>query len=180
MKQKLLLLLLVTAITRDATAQDSTANTPGFLRARAMTKGGRLTEAWLYSVTDTTLLLSWEKRLPRITDTVRGIGLQRFGYDDLEYVTFFRRGGTGRSILIGFAIGAATGAIAGFASGDDPPGFFALTAGEKALAVGLLGGAVGTITGLIIGVAGHRTFIINGKRDRFLRMSQKMAARLGQ
>jgi hypothetical protein len=180
MKHKLFLLLVMTAITGDAFAQDSTTNAPAFLRARAMTRGGRATEAWLYTVTDTTLLLSWEKRLPRLYDTTRGKGIQSFGYKDLEYVTYFRRGAIGRSILIGFVIGAATGAIAGFASGDDPPGFFALTAGEKALAVGLFGGAVGTITGLIIGAASHRTFIINGRRDRFARMSQKLAARLGQ
>lgn len=180
MKHKLFLFLLMTAIAGDASAQDSTANSPAFLRARAMTRGGRATEAWLYSVTDTTLLLSWEKRLPRLYDTTRGKGIQSFGYQDLEYVTYFRRGAMGRSILIGLAIGATTGAIAGFASGDDPPGLFALSAGEKAFAVGLLGAATGTITGLIIGAASHRTFIINGKRDRFARMSQKLAARLGQ
>ena len=169
----------MTALAANVSAQDNATGKAVFLNARLMTRQGGLTTGYLYSLSDTALLLSSEKRLPRMYDTSTNRGIRNFGYRDLEYVTISRHGRTGRSILIGFAIGATTGALAGFASGDDPPGWFALTAGEKAFGVGLLGAGVGAITGLIIGVAGHRTFIINGKKEKFTRMSQKLASRLG-
>lgn len=85
-----------------------------------------------------------------------------------------------RSVLIGLCIGAATGAIIGYASGDDPSDqWFALTAREKAEAVGVFGGFVGALTGLIIGVAAHRTFVIKGKKEKFDHMSRRLAARIG-
>ena len=54
---------------------------------------------------------------------------------------------------LGTLIGAGGGALLGFASGDDPPGWFSFTAGEKAEmgAVGL--GAVGLVVGTVVGVA---------------------------
>jgi hypothetical protein len=44
---------------------------------------------------------------------------------------------------IGFLTGALTGAVVGFADGDDPPGWFSMTAEQKAgvLAVGPVAGA---------------------------------------
>jgi len=49
--------------------------------------------------------------------------------------------------LIGIAIGIPIGAAIGYAGGDDPPGWFSMTAGQKACALGILGGVVGFIAG---------------------------------
>jgi hypothetical protein len=176
----LLFLFFVTAAVAGAQAQDTTIYPPRYMAARIMTPHGAIREGYLYAVSDSALMLSLERRLPNFHDTAAHSGIRSFGYRDLQYVTVHRRGGIGRSVLIGLAIGAATGAIAGFASGDDPKDqIFALTAGEKGLAVGIFGGTVGAITGLIIGVAAHRTFVINGKKEKFDDMSRKLAARMG-
>ena len=56
--------------------------------------------------------------------------------------------------LIGLLAGAGVGAIAGLASGDDPPGWFSFTAEQKAImgavVLGGIGGAVGLIAGALI------------------------------
>ena len=65
-----------------------------------------------------------------------------------------QKGGFGRGAWIGALIGLGTGALAGLISGnDDPNTFLAMTAGEKALILGTLGGAGGAIIGGIIGLA---------------------------
>ena len=53
----------------------------------------------------------------------------------------------------GFLIGAAGGAVVGLLSGDDPPGFLSLTAGDKALVLGITLGTGGVVIGAIIGAA---------------------------
>jgi hypothetical protein len=65
-----------------------------------------------------------------------------------------RSGGQGalRGAGLGLLIGGASGAIVGFASGDDDPAqWFAFTAEEKALALGVVLGAGGALVGGIIG-----------------------------
>jgi len=62
-----------------------------------------------------------------------------------------RKSNVRRGALIGFLAGAGVGVIAGFAGGDDPPGFISFTAEEKA-ALGAFGlGAGGGLVGLIAG-----------------------------
>jgi hypothetical protein len=86
-------------------------------------------------------------------------------YNDLGEIYVRRKGSTGRGILYGVIAGAATGAIIGLASGDDPPcetnpsDFFGLgyglcnafrtTAGEKALGGGVVLGLGGGIIGAL-------------------------------
>ena len=101
MKQFLFLFVLLPAVAGSLMAQDSTTEKPDILNARIMTRQGRLTNGYLYSIADTTLLLSWEKRLPRMYDTTTTHGVRSFGYRDLEYVTIYRRGSTGRCICSG-------------------------------------------------------------------------------
>lgn len=160
-------------------AQDTPVLKGPILNARIQTTGGRLNEGYVYAVSDTALLLSPFKRRLNINDTASRDGLRSYPFRDLEYVTIHRNGGTGRSVLIGLCIGAVTGAVAGFASGDDPSSqFIRLSAGEKAFGVGVFGGMVGGLIGLVVGVGGHHTFVIKGKKEKFDNMSQKLAARM--
>lgn len=66
--------------------------------------------------------------------------------------------GAGQGLGIGALSGAGLGAMAGFADGDDPPGFMSFSAGAKA-GMGAVGGAlVGGVIGLAAGAAsGSRT-----------------------
>ena len=58
-----------------------------------------------------------------------------------------RRRHTLQGAGIGALAGVASGALLGFADGDDPPGFLSMTASEKAA----LGGATLGVAGLVIG-----------------------------
>ncbi len=162
-------------------AQDSMAYRPAPLNTRLITAKGQINDGYLYAISDTALLLSAERRRPNIHDTVAHEGMRSFAYQDLKFVTIHKRGGTGRAVLIGCLVGAITGAVSGYASGDDPSNqFFSFTATDKARILGAFGGFVGAVTGLIVGVAAHRSFVINGKKERFDRMSRALALRIGQ
>jgi hypothetical protein len=174
------LLLLLTAAAVGSQAQDTSTYPPHQMAVRILTAHGGISEGYVYAVSDSALMLSWQRRRATLYDTTAQTGIKSFGYKDLQYVTIHKRGGTGRSVLVGFLIGAVTGAIAGLASGDDPKDqLISLTASEKALGVGIFGGTVGAVTGLICGLAAHRTFVINGKKEKFDHMSRKLSTRMG-
>lgn len=84
---------------------------------------------------------------------------------EIDTVRIVKKAKVLKGIGIGFAAGAGTGAVVGFASGNDEPGgFFNFTAGEKALIVGAALGTVGVILGAIFGaVAGSdQTLAVSG------------------
>ena len=108
--------------------------------------------------------------------------------ENLKSFTVKRKNSALKGALIGFGIGAATGIIIGFASGNDPVmaypssdndpfglaslgvalnNAFAMTAGEKALAGGIALGGTGAIIGTIIGAVAKKKFIIGGKKEKF-------------
>jgi hypothetical protein len=65
-----------------------------------------------------------------------------------------RHSAAGKGAALGFLIGAMTGAVAGLAQGDDPPdSFVRLTAGQKGLVLGVVGGGAGALLGVIIGAS---------------------------
>ncbi|MEJ7813164.1 MAG: hypothetical protein WKG32_22330 [Gemmatimonadaceae bacterium] len=54
---------------------------------------------------------------------------------------------------MGLLIGAAGGAVLGYASGDDESGFIAFSAGEKAVLSGVVFGVLGTVIGGLAGLS---------------------------
>jgi hypothetical protein len=56
-----------------------------------------------------------------------------------------------RGAGMGLLIGGGVGAILGLASGDVPPGWFAFTAEDKAILLGVTLGTVGTVAGAVAG-----------------------------
>lgn len=97
-----------------------------------------------------------------------------YNYDQLRQVTIRRKGSTGRGAGYGALIGLGFGAIGGLISGDDPPGWFALTAGQKAIGYGILGIPVGALVGLIVGTVSHKTFIIGGNKNKYKEMRESI------
>ena len=179
MKRLIVLSWLLSASTQLLSAQDSLPQKHIVRIAQIKTLNAHISIGYLYAITDSALLLSSQKEPLRFYDN-SSKGIQLFGYKDLEKVEIHRKGQLWRSPLTGLLIGMSIGAILGFASGDDPKDqFFSYTAGEKAFGLGVFGGAVGTITGLIIGVAAHKTFHIHGKKENYERMRKKMMAKLG-
>jgi hypothetical protein len=73
-------------------------------------------------------------------------------------------------LLIGTLTGFLTGAIIGYADGDDPPSqwLFHMTAGEKAIFSGIALGAIGMVAGLIVGLTAttyDEEIIVNEEYD---------------
>jgi hypothetical protein len=67
-------------------------------------------------------------------------------------VSFGRRRYPLQGAGIGSLIGVTSGALIGYASGDDPPGWFSLTAGEKAVLAGVGLGLTGLVVGTVVGL----------------------------
>ncbi|HKO82317.1 MAG TPA: hypothetical protein VJU78_18035, partial [Chitinophagaceae bacterium] len=117
--------------------------------------------------------------------------------EDIRSFSVQRKKNTLKGALIGFGIGAVTGIIAGFASGDDPvynePVYdpfsaivvginnaFAMTAGEKALWGGIGLGASGAIIGTVVGALAKKKFIIGGKKEKFRDLQSEIMMKLVQ
>lgn len=126
---------------------------------------GNVNNYYLQSFSDTSLSLS---RQPIVYGTANVSADRIINYQDIQTITYRRRGATGRTILAGAGIGILTGAVIGLASGDDPPGtWFRFSAGEKAVALGVFLGITGTVVGTIAGLLSNKRFAILGEQNRF-------------
>jgi hypothetical protein len=103
------------------------------------------------------MIVDWET-----LDTVASIEAER-----IKVLKFRPKGAMGRGALIGAVSGATAGVIIGFADGDDEPGWFTMTAEEKAMAAGVGLALTGTFIGIIIGSLPKR-MVIKGNRDTYI------------
>jgi len=87
---------------------------------------------------------------------------------DVSAITIINKSQFWSGLGLGLAIGGGGGALIGLASGDDKPGWFSFTAGEKATILGLGFGAIGCVVGGIAGaIAGaDETIKIREPRDQ--------------
>ena len=92
----------------------------------------------------------------------------------MDEIKFKRKGGLGRGILYGALVGMATGALLGFASGDDPSGFISFSAEAKALGAGLALSIPGAIIGGIIGYNAKIKIPIKGSQQAYDRQKEKL------
>jgi hypothetical protein len=137
----------------------------------------------LYAVSDSQLVL-------------KGSSGQLFSIasENLKTLSIKRKNSVLRGALIGFGIGVLSGAVIGFASGDDPivqPGpddfwgigaavsnSFAMTAGEKAIAGGIVMGVSGAIIGTVVGALVKKRFIIGGRKEKYRDLQADLMHRL--
>lgn len=93
--------------------------------------------------------------LVRNHDTAELLDLPLASITKLHVSLGHRSTGAGalRGAGIGLLIGGGAGAVVGFASGDDPPGWFSMTAQEKALLLGIGLGGLGAVVGGLVGLA---------------------------
>jgi hypothetical protein len=124
-------------------------------------------------------------------------GLSAYSYNYLEKLEIKRKGSALRGAWQGALIGLATGVIAGLVSGDDPiaPTYhnpndplgnifisvynaFSWTAGEKAVAGGILGAGTGGLIGALVGSIVKKKFIIGRNKQKFNSMRQNILEKL--
>lgn len=97
-------------------------------------------------------------------------------YSAIQAIRLRRKGAVGHGALIGAGIGFSLGMIIGLASGDDPPGaWFALSAGEKGTALGLIGAVGGSLIGVIAGAISGKSFTINSQKSNFMNLQSFLA-----
>ncbi|MCI0693370.1 hypothetical protein L0337_15370 [candidate division KSB1 bacterium] len=123
-------------------------------------KNGRQMKGKLHSVSDSsvTILVRGSVSALAFKNEVRN--------QEIQGVLIKGKSNIGKGIGLGILIGAGTGAVIGFADGDDPPceplevlltvgtcEAFRMTAEQKAAWVGILGGAAGLAVGGIAGAA---------------------------
>jgi len=116
-----------------------------------MTKSGDRFVGELLSVRTGELLLSPVKDIEE-EELERNPGeIIRIPSSSIDSVWAEGHSNTFKGMGTGFLIGAGTGAVIGFAGGNDRPGFMSFSAGEKAAIVGLGLGGTGLIIGTVVG-----------------------------
>jgi hypothetical protein len=174
MKQNLLLLTFLSMLL-SATAQTDTITSdkqPKPSIAIINTMEGKKIKGWLYKTdTGNVYLLPAGKKALQLLN-YKSVKDDRLIYNidalQINTIALKKKNAALKGTLIGLGAGIIVGAIAGFASGDDPQEeWFALTAGEKAFGLGIIGGAAGALIGVIAGVLSKTVFIIGGKKDAY-------------
>lgn len=92
----------------------------------------------------------------------------------IKTIQLRRKGRVGRGVWIGALSGAVVGGIAGYASGDDEPGWFSSTAEEKALGNAIFLSFPGAGIGALIGSA-RTIFTIDGNNEFYLNHLAELA-----
>jgi len=175
MKQNLLLAVLLAAVLSAAAQKDSIAtnNSTSPRLATISTMDGAKFKGWFYKIDDNKIYLLPAGQSAKQAMSNPGITNDNGHYNidalQINTISLKKKNAGLRGALIGFGVGAAAGVIAGFASGDDDPtnDWFALTAGEKAVVFGALGGVTGALIGGIAGALAKKFFVIGGKKDLY-------------
>ena len=121
---------------------------------------------YLVWVTDSMLYYSNE-RLPFSAVELNDLPVEKISYTVMKSLTLYTVNPS-RAVLYPALTLMATGAIIGFAAGDDPPGdLISTTAAEKALVLGTAGFAAGAVIGGIIVAVHHHMYHIKGRLEKY-------------
>lgn len=106
-------------------------------------KKGSMLTGELLAVKKTALVVMPEGSASLIEESV--------ALQDISSVIVVRKSKATKGLALGLLIGGAAGAAVGGAAGSDPPGWFSMTAGQKAAALGILCGLTGMAVGAVAG-----------------------------
>lgn len=189
MKKVTALLPVILLAIQTMAQTDSVATAPetpaqkGPYKATIKTIDGKTQQGWLYQVNDSqvVLLKNVKELSTKYDELLQPTGSFTVPADQVHTISLKRKNAGLKGMLIGFGVGALYGIVSGFISGDDPVtpytgtfadafigigNAFAMTAGEKAVAGGLIFGTGGAIVGLIIGSVAKKKFTIGGKKEK--------------
>ena len=155
---KILALAMALIFSMEAYAQKEAKTHNVFLRVYNL-EGKKISKGSVIFINDTLLALKDSSDKTAIS------------MKDIGYIKTKRS--AGHNILIGSAIGTATGAILGAASADPDAWIFGYTAAEGATGFGLAGALGGAaIGGISIAFKNSKTFTINGDQQRWKAFKQ--------
>ena len=179
----------------DSTTAEQKKQIPNL--ATIQTTNGNKLKGWFYKMDNDKIYLLPSSRKSLKPSVLGNIdlkeGLIPIDVYEIRTIGLQKKGAAGRGALLGLLAGAATGAIIGFAEGDDPvtpyTGTFAdvfiaignaftMTAEEKALSYGIMIGTTGALTGYLIGKLTKKKFIIGGNKQVYRDLSGELTKRL--
>ena len=167
--------------------------------ATIKTLDGKTVKGWFYKMNDENIYLLPVKRNKKYFRSSEFLSpdLSEGGFNiqvsQINTIALQKKNAGLKGALLGLGAGVITGAIIGFAEGDDPitpytgtwgdvfiglGNAFAMTAGEKAAAGALGLGVMGGITGFILGKVAKKKFIIGGQKDTYHDMQGDLMKRL--
>jgi hypothetical protein len=128
-------------------------------------KDGQSVRGELLTVKDNSLLVMESGPLSGISVDI----------SDVHKIKILKKSRLLKGLGFGLLIGGGSGALLGFLSGDDPSGWFSMTAGQKALAGGLafgiLGAPIGGIWGAIKGI--DESIVLEGRSPEEIKLILK-------
>jgi len=125
----------------------------------------------LSSTTDSTITIKidyYDMYQSQDTSRLRIIPVAR-----IQSIKVRTTGGAANGFIKGSLIGASAGAVIGFSGGDDPPGWFSMTAGEKAGSGAILGFFTGSIIGAATGKR-YDKFIIDSSPEKLIQYRNEL------
>ena len=150
--------VLVLVLFANVNAQKETISNGMFVRVYNL-NGEKISKGKLFDISDTLLTLEHNSKFNNLDP-------KKIGYIKTKR-------SAGHNILIGSAIGTATGAILGAASADPDAWIFGYTAAEGATGFGLAGALGGAaVGGISIAFKNSETFTINGEQQRWIAFKQ--------
>lgn len=186
--------MLVSVTAQKVSSDDTISLKKRIYKISIITSDSKKVNGYLANLSDSNLYLS-PSPLRLSLDNSNNY-LSSYSYDHLEKIEIKRKAAAGRSAWQGALIGLAAGAIAGFASGNDPvstynnpndplgtlitgiSNSFRMTAGEKALTGGFVGAATGALIGVLVGTLVKKKFIIGRNKEKFQAMKQNILEKL--
>jgi hypothetical protein len=176
MKSYLFFFLCIAFISHPVNAQDSAVLKKISFRITILDPENKETKGWLSQINDSSVEIS--NRSQHFARPSINHSYSTIDYSRVSAIKLKRNNGAGRGAIIGALTGLVIGVAAGLISGDDErvpanqdlfglANAFKMTAGEKALVGGIAGGAVGAGLGALMGTLIKKTFIIDGKKEKF-------------
>ena len=180
---------------------DSVVSKKKFVPSMATIKtlDGKKAKGWFYKMNDENIYLlplTKNKKYFRSSDFLSpdvNADSYNIQVSQISTIALQKKNAGWKGALLGLGAGVITGAIIGFADGDDPvyqyqgdfgdifrgiSNAFAMTAGEKALANGIGLGLTGALTGFIMGKLLKKKFIIGGQKDTYRDLQGELMKRL--
>ena len=161
----LVLSMLLFTIAETSIAQSKITSSKKYKTSVTLLDHGPKITGYLKEVTNDSIKVISELGSPYL--------INKLAYDDIHELSFqkdFKASRILKGIFIGGLVGFGTGAIVGYAHGDDPPcNFFCLrfTAADKAGLGAILGIPIGIVAGGIAGLLSNYTKVtipINGRK----------------
>jgi hypothetical protein len=116
-------------------------------------KNNKMISGGLLFVRDSGLIVYSRSFQNKSTISTLYKGIRMISNTEIYNIIISGRSKVATCMAFGTAGGFALGFVIGLASGDDPPGFMAWKASQKAMAAGAMLGAIGLAGGLLVGLA---------------------------